>query len=97
MSRPPHPGELLSAREIVPRGLSVLAAASALGVCRVHLSRIIHGHAGISAEMSLRIGRVFCLDGGEYLHLQTAFDLDRARRGGEWRARAPLPRKDRRA
>ena len=35
--------------------LSVAAAAKQLGVARVTLSRILHGHAAISPEMALRL------------------------------------------
>ncbi|VWC41503.1 LacI family transcriptional regulator [Burkholderia seminalis] len=45
---PPHPGETLRDDVLPALGLSVTEAASQLGVTRAALSRILHGHAGIS-------------------------------------------------
>lgn len=55
MFNPPHPGELLREDVLPALGLSVAAAAKQLGVARVTLSRILHGHAAISPEMALRL------------------------------------------
>ena len=52
MHNPPHPGEVL--QEWLS-GVSVTQAAAQLGVTRASLSRILHGHAGISADMALRL------------------------------------------
>ena len=50
MNNPVHPGEVLREDVIRELGLSVEEAASRLGVSRVTLSRVLHGHAGISLE-----------------------------------------------
>ncbi len=47
-------------RELYPlkgglAGASVTQAATQLGVTRAYLSRILHGHAGISADIALRL------------------------------------------
>ncbi len=47
---PAHPGEVL--RDYLGE-ISVAEAATRLGVTRAHLSRILNGHAGVSASMSL--------------------------------------------
>lgn len=52
---PPHPGETLRDDVLPALGLTVTEAASQLGVTRAALSRILHGHAGISPEMALRL------------------------------------------
>ena len=49
---PAHPGEVL--RDYLGE-ISVAEAATRLGVTRAHLSRILNGHAGVSASMSLRL------------------------------------------
>ena len=49
---PPHPGEVLRG---YLGGMSVAGAAKHLGVTRAALSRILNGHAGISAQMALRL------------------------------------------
>ncbi|MCX7161371.1 MAG: HigA family addiction module antitoxin, partial [Proteobacteria bacterium] len=50
MHNPPHPGEIL--REFFPEGMTVEAFAVRLGVSRVHLSRVLNGRSGISADMA---------------------------------------------
>ena len=49
---PVHPGEVL--RDYLG-DMTVGEAASRLGITRAHLSRILNGHAGITAAMSLRL------------------------------------------
>lgn len=52
---PPHPGDTLRDDVLPALGLTVTEAASQLGVTRAALSRILHGHAGISPEMAPRL------------------------------------------
>lgn len=72
MFNPPHPGEVL--QEWLS-GVSTTQAAAALGVTRVHLSRILHGHAGVTADMALRLSQALDTSAELWLGLQTAFDL----------------------
>jgi antitoxin HigA-1 len=44
---------------VLPEGLSVSAAAARLGVGRQALDALLNGRAGLSAEMALRLERVF--------------------------------------
>jgi len=55
MNKPPHPGESIREDVLGTLGLSVTEAARQLGVARVTLSRLIHGQAGISADMARRL------------------------------------------
>lgn len=59
MHNPPHPGETLRVLCLSPLGLTVTDAAKALGVSRRTLSEILSGHAGISAEMAIRLSIAF--------------------------------------
>ncbi|MEB2318541.1 MAG: HigA family addiction module antitoxin [Pseudomonadota bacterium] len=81
---PPHPGETLREDVLPALGLTVTEAAAQLGVSRVSLSRVLHGHAGISPEMAMRIERWLGRDQGGaaevWLAQQSAYDLWRARR-----------------
>ena len=52
MHSPPHPGEILKEDVLPDLGLTVTDAAEQLGVARVTLSRMINGHAAISADMA---------------------------------------------
>jgi len=59
MHNPPHPGEIIRELCLEPLGLSVTAAAEALGVSRKTLSAILNGQAGISPEMAIRLSIAF--------------------------------------
>ena len=80
MKNPPHPGEIILDACLEPLGLSVTDAAKVLGVARHTLSRVINGHAGISAEMAIRLEKAGWSNAGLWLRLQLAFDLAQVRR-----------------
>lgn len=72
---PPHPGEVLWGLDMEPAGLTVTEVAKRLRVDRKTLSRIINGHAGISAEMAIRIGKAFNTTPTLWLNIQRNYDL----------------------
>ena len=72
MHNPSHPGRILAA---YMTGYTVKEVAEHLGVTRTALSRVLHGHAGISAEMALRLSQTFNTDPQMWLALQTQRDL----------------------
>lgn len=75
MKNPPHPGESVRADCLEPLGLTVTAAAKALGVSRQALNNLIHGQATISPEMAVRLDKAFGGDAETWLRLQAAYDL----------------------
>lgn len=79
MYNPPHPGETLREDVLPALGFTVTEAAAQLGITRVALSRILHGHAAISSEMALRLEKWLGVDRGGAAHLwlaqQAAYDL----------------------
>lgn len=75
MYDPPHPGEVLRTLCIEPLGLTVTAAAKALGVSRKTLSEILNGHAGISPEMAVRLSLAFDTTAESWLAQQLQYDL----------------------
>ncbi len=83
---PPHPGETLRDDVLPALGLTVTEAASQLGVTRAALSRILHGHAGISPEMALRLEAWLGEENGGradlWLAQQSAHDLVAGAREG---------------
>lgn len=85
MHNPPHPGEILRDDVLPALDLSVTAAARELGVTRAALSRVLHGHAGISPAMALRIERWLGVERGGraevWAGMQLDYDLWRARQG----------------
>ena len=75
MHNPPHPGEILKTLCLEPLGLTVTAAAEALGVSRKTLSAILNGRAGISPEMAVRLSIAFGTTAESWLNQQTQYDL----------------------
>ncbi len=78
MHDPPHPGEVIRTLCLEPLGLSVTAAAKALGVSRKTLSAVLNGRAGISPEMALRLAIAFDTSAESWLLQQLHYDLWRA-------------------
>ena len=75
MHNPPHPGSLLKEDFLPSLGLSVSEAAKQLGVARVTFSRMINGRAAISAEMALRLEKLFKSPSAEsWLSMQNAYE-----------------------
>lgn len=73
---PLHPGEIVYDVLIESAGLSVTDAAKKLGVNRTTLSRLLNGHAGISAEMALRLSKLLPnTDMTLWMNLQRDYDI----------------------
>ena len=86
MHNPAHPGELL-AGWLDDLSLSVTAFAAHIGISRVMLSRVLHGHAAVSADMDLRLSEALGTTPGHWLALQTQRDLWVARQTAKERKR----------
>lgn len=78
MHDPAHPGEIL-ASWLEDLGMSVTAFAQHIGISRVMLSRILNGHAAVSADMDLRLAEALGTSPGFWLKLQSQRDLWQAR------------------
>ena len=86
MHNPAHPGELLTGWHD-DLGLTVTAFALHIGISRVMLSRVLHGHAALSADMDLRLSEALGTTPGYWLALQTQRDLWTARQTAKARKR----------
>ena len=75
MKNPPHPGKFILKECLEPLGLSITEAAKGLGVTRTSLSRLIHGHNGISTEMAVRLSKAFGGSAESWLRQQMNYDL----------------------
>ena len=76
MHNPSHPGAILGQDILAPMGLSITAAADALGVSRKTLSKIVNERGSITPEMALRLELVFHKpSAAHWLRLQTAYDV----------------------
>ena len=79
MHDPAHPGEIVREECLKPLGLTVTAAAEALGVTRKALSDLLNGHSGVSPDMAIRLEQVFGSTADTWLRLQMQRDLWEAR------------------
>jgi addiction module HigA family antidote len=75
MKNPPHPGMTVLAECIEPLGLTITHAAQALGVTRTTLSELVNGKRGISAEMAVRLSKVFGGSAASWITQQAHYDL----------------------
>jgi addiction module HigA family antidote len=75
MKNPPHPGTVVLQECIEPLGLSITAAAKALGVTRNTLSELVNRKRGISPEMAVRLEKVFGGSAESWLVQQAQYDL----------------------
>ncbi len=80
MKNPPHPGLSVRLDCLEPLGLSVTAAATALGVTRQALNNLVNGKSGISPEMAIRLSKAFGSSPETWLGMQMDYDLAQALR-----------------
>ena len=86
MHTPAYPGELL-AGWLDDLSVSVTAFAAHIGISRVMLSRVLHGHAAVSADMDLRLSEALGTSPGYWLALQAQRDLWAAKQSAKERKR----------
>jgi addiction module HigA family antidote len=77
---PPHPGIFIHDEILDELGLSISAAAAALGVRRATLSDLVNGNAALSPEMALRIEKAFGVNMEMLLRMQAWHDAQAMRR-----------------
>jgi antitoxin HigA-1 len=75
MHNPAHPGEIVREECLKPLGLTVTAAAEALGITRKALSDLLNGHTGVSPDMAIRLEKVFGSTADIWLRMQMQRDL----------------------
>ncbi len=73
--KPIHPGLVVKDALIDNTTLTVTEAAKRLGISRTALSRLLHGHAGISPEMALRLSLFFGNSVEMWVNLQAQYDV----------------------
>ena len=79
MKNPPHPGDFIKTELVEAYGLSVTAAAAALGVSRPTLSSLLNGKAGLSGDMALRIEKAFGVKMDTLMRMQSAYEIAQTR------------------
>ena len=78
MQDPAHPGPIILHECIEPLGLTIAAAADALGVPASSLSPLVTGSIPLSPEMAIRVGKVFGGSARSWYAMQAAYDLAQA-------------------
>jgi addiction module HigA family antidote len=73
--RPRTPGDILSRHYLKPRKVSQIRFAEAAGLSRKHISQIIRGQAGVTAETAVRFATVLGTTPQFWLNLQNSLDL----------------------
>lgn len=82
---PVHPGEILKDKFINPRGLTIKQLAEGLKMNRTNLSHVVNKHAGISAELAVKLSEAFGNSAQFWINLQKEYDL--------WQAEQNVDRK----
>jgi addiction module HigA family antidote len=75
---PPHPGQFLESRFLLPLHISQTDLAVALGVSRRRVNELINGRRGITPDTAVRLALFFRNDAAFWMHLQVAWDMRNA-------------------
>lgn len=75
-----HPGEILRDQFLEDFGLSINRLARDLRVPPTRISEIVNEARGISPDTAMRLARYFGTTAEFWMNLQSAYDLDVARR-----------------
>ena len=73
---PVHPGDVLREDFMKPLGLSAYAVAKAVGSTPITVSLICRGKRSVSAEMALKLGRLFSVSPELWMGIQGDYDLE---------------------
>jgi len=89
---PVHPGAVLLKDFIEPMGISRYRVAKNTQVPQRRIDLICRGEAAVSADMALRLGRLFGTTPEFWINLQAQYDLEVAERAaGKEIAKAVVP------
>lgn len=75
MHNPPHPGETLLLDVLPELDITITELAKRLGYARPHVSKILNGHAPISAEFAFLLERAGIGKARTWLAVQADHDL----------------------
>src|SRR5262245_39501118 len=73
---PVHPGDVLREDFMKPLGLSAYAVTQAVGSTPITISLICRGKRSVSAEMALKLGRLFNVSPELWMGIQADYDLE---------------------
>ena len=76
---PVHPGDVLREDFMKPMNLTAYAVAKAIGATPIAISQICRGQRSVSAEMALKLGRLFRVSPELWIGIQADYDLEVAK------------------
>lgn len=91
MKTPPHPGRIVQT-SLDELGISIAAAARALGVTRQQLNNVVSGKSRITAEMAVRLEKGLGSTADTWLRMQAAYDLAQIRNGADLTVEPIVPK-----
>ncbi|MCF3932104.1 HigA family addiction module antitoxin [Acuticoccus sp. M5D2P5] len=77
---PSHPGEILREDVLPAAGKTKVEIARMLGISRQHLYDILDEKKPVTANVAVRLGKLFGNGGGVWLRMQAAYDQWHAER-----------------
>jgi addiction module HigA family antidote len=77
---PFHPGEILLAEFLEPKGITQAAFAERLGWTKARLNELVRGKRGVTAMAALDLAEALGTSPKLWMNLQATYDLDRAAR-----------------
>ena len=80
LKNPPHPGDFVRTEIVEAAGMTVTAAAGALGVSRPALSSLLNSRASLSGDMALRIEKAFGVKMETLMRMQSAYEIAQTRK-----------------
>jgi antitoxin HigA-1 len=83
MHNPAHPGDVIREGYLKPLGLTITAAADALGVTRKALSDLLNCHSSVSTDMAIRLEKVGWSEASFWLQMQLNCNLWKARQNSD--------------
>ena len=84
-----HPGEILLHEFVSYKNLSERQLASALSVPRGRIRAVLHGVRPITADLAVKLAKLFKMDARFWLNLQLEYDLRMALRESDAQAGSP--------
>jgi antitoxin HigA-1 len=79
LTKPSHPGEVLSELYLVPLNMSAITLAKKLLVPRTRIERILRGDTTLTADSAMRLAKFFSTTPEYWMNLQRTWDLARVR------------------
>jgi len=88
--RPVHPGEVLLKDFVEPMRITRYRVARNIGVPQRRIDLICRGESAVTADIALRLARLFGTSATFWMNLQAQYDLEQAERAAGARIRATV-------